>query len=312
MKIIIAGGTGFIGQTLVSHFRRQNFEIAIIGRDIHKIKTIFGETVQPLTWAEVSDNTPEKLQGFDLIINLVGANISDTRWTPQRKQEILDSRIFPTEMLANICAKLGSKSPSLFNASGISIYGSQNPLHASVESEPIDDHTTADFLSKVAREWETATNSAKAASVRVINMRFAPVLGKNGGVLAKLQLPYLCFMGGRVGTGQQPFPWIALSDLCNAVDFLVAHPEIRGPVNFVAPQLITQRQFAKSLGKALHRPTFMTTPASILKFLFGEMADELLLHGQTAKPQVLLTHGFQFQYPEIDGALAMIYGQHHP
>lgn len=311
MEIIIAGGTGFIGQALVAHYKDNN-QLTVIGRDQKKIHSFFNTSVQALTWDSFAKNPRENIEKADLIINLSGANIGEKRWTKQRKAELLNSRIETTKLLANACATLGSSSPPLFNASAVGVYGLQASIKhglppAYTEESPIDFYHYPDFLSEIGRKWEAATHPAAEASVHVVNMRFGVVLDKSGGVLKKLVMPFRLFIGGKIGNGQQPFPWICLQDLIRAIDFLQQNPSIKGPVNFVAPEGITQAELASAIGKALHRPSFMTTPAFALKTVFGEMANELLLNGQHVKPSVLLANGFQFKYPEINKALQMIF-----
>jgi uncharacterized protein (TIGR01777 family) len=308
MKIIIAGGTGFIGQAMVQYFANKKYQCAIIGRSEKKIKKIFGDKVKAITWEQILAHGSDEIKTADAIINLTGANIGEKRWTEKRKIEIIESRIIPTRILAELCAKLGKNSPPLLNASAVGVYGLQPSVSSGLppaldETKLLDFETPPDFLAKIGQEWELATMPAKEAGVRVVNMRFGVVLGKSGGVLTKLKIPFLFFIGGPVGNGQQPFSWVALTDLLRAVEFLLAHPEIVGPVNIVAPQCVTQKELAKALGKALHRPSFMTTPGFILKLVYGQMADELLLRGQHVIPSVLPKYGFKFQYPNIQSAL---------
>lgn len=309
MKIVIAGGTGFIGQALVKHYHTVHAQCVIIGRSRDKIKRIFSDSVIAIQHEQLNDQGLQAIKTADLVINLAGENISEKRWTPLRKQQLLDSRLVPTQRIAALCATLGKNSPPLFNASAIGIYGLQSTLSTGLppaldEQTVLDFNNSPDFPAKIARAWEMATQSAKNAGVRVVNMRFGVVLGKNGGALKQLKLPFLFFMGGPIGNGQQPFSWIAMPDLVRAIDFVYAHPDISGPVNFVSPQAVTQKQLAQAFGKMLHRPSIMPTPAFALKMVFGEMAEELLLRGQHVYPNLLLKQGFQFQYPTIESALA--------
>lgn len=312
MKVIIAGGTGFIGQALVHHHLAAKHSCVIIGRSLAKINKIFGDSVTGITWQQMTTEGVNAIKTADLIINLTGANIGAKRWTPTRKDKILESRIIPTRTLANVCAGLGEHSPPLFNASAVGIYGTEAPAKQGLPS-PIDETIATpfdnppDFLAQIATSWELATAEAKTAGVRVVNMRFAPVLGKHGGVLSKLKIPFYFFIGGPIGSGKQPFPWIAMSDLIRAIDFVFEQTSIAGPVNFVSPGCVTQKEFAKALGKTLHRPSFVTTPAFLLKLIYGEMAKELLLSGQNAVPGVLKKQGFQFKYPEVQAALRAIF-----
>lgn len=309
MNVLIAGGTGFIGQALTKHYLFQSHGVTILGRDVKKIQRQYGHEVEAISWEGFRTQHQKILKPIDVIINLAGTNIGQGRWTPERKNEILQSRINTTQLITESCLKL-LKPITLFNASALSIYGLQKPSpfapHLYDETTRINFNQGTEFLSKVARLWEKATHKAQTKEVRVINMRFAPVLDKNG-LLDKLKLPYQLGLGGPVGSGDQLFSWIALIDVIAAIDFLINAVHIQGPVNFVAPQCITQKQFAKALSQALHRSCFLRTPKFIVRSLFGEMADELLLNGQCAYPKVLLDHGFQFSFTDINTILQHIY-----
>jgi uncharacterized protein (TIGR01777 family) len=296
MKILIAGGTGFIGQALVADRKHKHDEVKIITR--------YGQQTDYINW---SDLTINNIKSADVIINLAGANIGEKKWSAERKKIILSSRVETTKKLAGLCAQLGSSAPMLLNASAIGIYGLQETLKNNLP--PALDEKTAlkpatDFLSEVAQAWEQATAMAKQAGVRVVNMRFSVVLDKSGGVLKQLRLPYLFGMGGKVASGEQAFSWIALSDLINAIDFVITHRELSGAINFVAPQSVKQKEFAKQFAYALNRPSFMITPAWLLKLFFGQMADELLINGQHVVPTALINAGFEFQYPTLNDFFA--------
>lgn len=301
MKRVIAGATGFIGQQLVKKWLTAGHEVIAIGRSYAKIRHCFGTQVQPIEWHELNQHIIENAQ---VIVNLAGANIGAGRWTANRRQQILDSRVNTTRQLAELCARLGAQSPPLFNASAVGVYGLQTSVvdglpPAIDETVAIDFQKAPDFLAKVGRAWESAAMPAKNAGVRVVWMRFGVVLAKHGGVLPRLTLPVRYFLGGPIGSGQQPFSWISLEDLLAAIDFLLDKSEIDGAVNLVAPSCVTQKQFVQVLAKILHRPSFFPLPAAILKLFFGQMAEELLLKGQHVYPKRLLELGFQFQYPTI-------------
>lgn len=305
MNILITGGTGFIGQAVTKHFLKQSHKITIIGRSCNKITRLFQNRVSAVNLTTFQEDPQRTLSEIDIIINLAGSNIGEQRWTSQRKADILNSRVSITQLIAEQCALL-TNPPTLLSASGVGIYGSQpvsdhlpTPLN---ESDPIDRAADGNFLSTVAKKWEQATEIAKSAGVRVVNMRFAAVLG-HGGMLTKLSLPFQLGLGGPVGSGRQPFSWIALTDLVRAIDFLCHHPEISGPVNLAAPQCVSQSQFAAALAQSYHRPHFIKTPAFIIKLVFGEMGDVLLLNGQCAYPEVLNNHGFDFIYTDIKTTL---------
>ncbi len=309
-KIIIPGGTGFIGQALIKDYLPKGYSITVLGRDKNKIQTLFADTVTAVDWDEFSKKPESYLEKNDVIINLTGANISDGRWSDARKKILIDSRIKPTEILAKACATLGDKSPLFYSASGIGRYGLQANLDVGLPTA-LDEYSeikpTPDFMYQLATQRENATQVAINAKVPVIHLRFGVVLDKNGGALPQIALPFKLCVGGPVGSGQQPFSWIALTDLCAAIDFLIAHPEITGPVNLVAPKCITQKEFAHSLGNALRRPSIMPSPEWAMRLIFGQMADELLLQGQHVVPTRLLESGFKFTTPDIQGTLNTIY-----
>jgi len=309
MKRIIAGGTGFIGRHLTEKWLTAGHEIVIIGRKREKIQHTFGDRVKAVTWQELNR---EIIKDAQVIINLTGATIGEKRWTEVRRLEILSSRIEATRKLASLCASLGTQSPPLFNASAIGVYGLQQTLKNQLppvcnEDTVINFQQAPDFLAKIARAWETATFPAKSAGVRVVLMRFGVVLAKHGGALPQITLPFNFGLGGPIGSGDQPFSWVSLVDLESAIEFLIDRTDINGPINIVAPECIPQKQLAHALGKALQRPSFMPTPGFVLKLIFGQMAEELLLKGQHVYPKRLHSLGFQFKYPTIELALKNIY-----
>lgn len=311
MQYIIAGGTGFIGQHLTRFWLKQEHQVTIIGRDPNKITSLFGDAVNAVSWDAFNDNPADVLKGADAVINLCGANVGSQRWSKARKQKILDSRIKPTTAIATACAKLGDASPRLLNASAIGVYGLQHHRKANLPA-PFDENVDinsepTDFLSDVARQWEAATLPAQEAGVPVTLLRFGVVLDKSGGALKQIAMPYYFGLGGKVGSGEQPFTWISLDDAVSAIDFLCQHNEIQGPVNLVAIRSVSQAEFAAALARALHRPAFFTMPAGLLRLVFGEMADELLLEGQHVVPMRLTNHQFKFKHPDIDTALADIF-----
>lgn len=309
MNILIAGGTGFIGRFLVEHYLKENHQITVLSRSIKKINKLFAETVTAVNWDTFESKGPEILKMQDLLLNLAGAGIADKRWTKSRKREIIESRTLTTQKIVNACIALGNNCPPLFNASAVGIYGTQEPVPTGLpppldETQKIDFDHPVDFSSKVTRLWEEKTHIARDHGIRVVNMRFGVVLGKNGGALAKMVMPFKFYLGGKIGSGKQPFSWISIVDLKRAIDFLFQHKEINGPVNIVSPHCVSQSELAAQIGKVLNKPSIMTTPALILRLAFGEMADELLLKGQHVFPKVLLDHGFKFQHPHIQLTLS--------
>lgn len=302
MRILIAGGTGLIGRALVSHLQRQQHTVTVLGRSKPRIKRIFPQDIILCSWDELSIET---IEAHDLIINLCGANIGAQRWSAKRKEILVSSRIQPSIRLTSLCAQSHNK-PALFNASAIGIYPSQTVLGAPcTEETPLPDHPEGSpFLARLAKQWESTTLVAQEAGVRVVLMRFGVVLSPDGGILKELKLPYQLGLGGPIGSGRQPFTWIAITDLVNAIDFLIAHPEITGPVNIVAPTPAPQKEFAKLYANTLNRAAFFPNFAWVIQRVFGQMGQELLLNGQNVTPKRLLESGFHFQYPNLKQALA--------
>ncbi len=310
MRLVIAGGSGFIGRHLADYYLAKGASVLIIGRSLPKIHARFGSQVEAVDWKRIHVDGKVMLSRADLVVNLTGAGIADQRWSNRRKALILKSRLESTQCLARVCAELGRRSPPLFNASAIGIYGLQ-PSRPGILPSALDEysslsHTAHDFSSEVVHQWEEATALAREAAVRVLHLRFAPVLGSSGGVLARMIPLFKLGLGGRVGSGHQPFSWVSIADVCRAIDFLFHHPSIDGPVNIVSPHTITQFEFAKHLAHFLHRPMCVRMPSIVIKGLWGQMGEELLLHGQHVHPTVLLRHGFTFCYPKIEQALQYV------
>ena len=299
MKILIAGATGMIGQALVTAWQGQH-DITVLGRDRVKLKKSF-PNLKKMTWAQLDSATT-----FNVVINLAGANIGQGRWTAKRKQMILQSRVQTTKRLAKWCAS-ETNPPRLLNASAIGVYGllkttTEQERHVFDEQSSVP-NPPQDFLAKVAVTWEQALLEAEQAGVPVTKMRFGVVLTKHGGALAKMLPTFKLGLGGPIGTGEQPFSWVALSDVVRALTFLLEHPALTGPINIVAPAVVSQQQFAKTLGKILHRPTIMRLPAWLVKALFGQMGEELLLNGITVQAKRLTAAGFHFSHNTLEQAL---------
>lgn len=312
MRIVIAGGTGFLGSALVDHWQNQH-HITVIGRSLARIRQRFADRVQAVTWNQLHSQ-PDALRQADVVINLCGANIGAKRWTKTRKQDIVHSRIKLTHLLAELCAKQAKPGLTLINASAIGVYGLQTASKQALppaldEDTLINFHQYPDFLSYVARHWERACRPALQANVRVIKLRTAVVLATHGGAFPKLYLPFKFFLGGPIGSGDQPFSWIALPDYLRALDFLIAHQELSGPVNIVAPGCVTQRELAKCIGQHVGRPSLFPLPALLVKLFFGQMGEELLLKGQRVRPKRLLDAGFNFNYATIDAALTHLFSK---
>lgn len=304
MKIVVCGATGFIGRYLIPALLNEQHQILVIGRNTEKAKSIFKQTVDYLNWEQLDQASPDT---FDAIINLAGEIISDHRWTPSVKQKIIQSRVESTKKIISWCLKSKNKKPHIYNASAIGIYGLQNTqddLPAPfTEAHDISLTNPSDFLSEVGQAWESAATPAIKSGFPVTFMRFGVVLKRNEGILKKLEIPFTFGLGSILGNGNQAFTWIDIDDLIRAILFLLNHPDITGAVNLCSPHCVSQKEFAKTLADVMHRPLFLKMPASMIKILFGQMGDELLLSGQHVYPERLQQLGFEFLYPDLNSAL---------
>ena len=304
MHFIIAGGTGLIGQHLVAYWLKAGHEITVLGRDKARIQKRFGQTVNALHWDEL---TPGALGGVDGIVNLAGANLGEKRWDEARKKLIISSRVETTKALAIVIANTPN-APKLYNASAIGVYGLQKQEGDQFpprldESTPIDWDNAPDFLSQVGRAWEKAAEPALAVHKPVVFLRFGIVLAADGGALPMLVKPFDFFVGGPIGSGNQPFSWVAIEDAVLAIDFLTKQADAKGAYNIVAESL-PEHFVAEAIAGALNRPDVVKMPGFLLKPMLGdEMAKELLLEGQRVYSARLLAAGFKFTHPKIGPAI---------
>lgn len=301
MNIIIGGGSGFVGRALVPVLLASGHHVTVVGRDLAKIKDAFSSSVDAVSWEQLPQCQPDQ---FDAVINLTGANIAGKHWTEEYKQELLASRVNATRSFVTWCARGQARKPHLYNASAIGYYGLQYEtpelLHGATESAVVDDKMDASFSGHLVRQWESA---AQHADVPVTVMRFGVVLRRGEGMLKQLELPAKFGLGAVVGSGRQPLSWIDADDLVSAIIFLLEHPEVTGAINLTAPEFVSQKAFTKQLGEVLHRPSLLWLPEAVVKIMFGQMGEELLLSGQAVSPQRLNDLKFQFQYPTLQSAL---------
>jgi uncharacterized protein len=247
-----------------------------------------------------------KVEECDAVLHLAGENVFAKRWNAAFKQMLVDSRVKSTTNIADALKRKPRRadgSPkTLVNASAIGIYGPHGDEELTEESP-----AGSDFLSRLCVDWEAATHAVEAAGVRSTQVRVGVVLDKNGGALAKLLTPFKLFVGGPVGSGKQYMSWIHHDDMVGLFLFALDTPGCVGPINGIAPNPVTNREFSKALGKALHRPAIFPTPGFALKLLLGEVAD-VVTNGQRVLPRKALALGYPFRYPTIDGALAELCG----
>jgi uncharacterized protein (TIGR01777 family) len=298
MNIAISGSTGLIGTTLKNYFLRNGHQVSEITRHPGRSKKFSRIYFDP----KKNYIDAESLEGHDVIIHLAGANIAGQRWTDSYKKEILESRIQSTKLLVNTITKMNNRPKIFLCASAVGYYGNRDP------QVPVNERSNAGhgFLPEVCHEWENASADLILLGVRLVYMRFGVVLSKKGGALAKMLMPFYAGVGGKLGSGKQKMSWIALDEISSIVDFILSHDEISGPVNFVSPNPVTNKEFTKALGKVIHRLTILPMPAFAVRLLFGEMGQSLLLEGCHAVPEILQKHGYQFLYPTIETALQQV------
>ncbi len=290
MRIVAAGVSGFIGGRLLAALAGDGHEVVQLVRKgpTHAGQSLWNPHVRKLA--------PGVLDGADAVVNLCGVNIGDKRWTAKFKQQLRASRLNPTSFLADECARL--EIPTLINASGSGYYGPR--LDAEILTERSEPGTS--FLARLCVEWEAATRPAAEAGTRVVNLRSSLVLGREGGLLQQLGSVVRLGLGGRLGSGQQYFPWIDADDEVRAIQFLL-DSQVAGPVNLAAPYPVTNAEFTRELGRALQRPTPWVIPGFALKIVLSDFAVELL-GGQRSVPTKLHDNGFEFRYRTLPEALA--------
>lgn len=297
MKIFMTGGTGFVGTSLAQKLLVKGHQITILTRKISDDTSteegtflIEGDPTKKGAWQE-------HVCGHEVVINLAGASIF-RRWTKEAKAIIRQSRLLTTENLVEAMGSCKGDETTLISTSAVGYYGFHGDEELD-ESHPPGD----DFLAKLSKDWEDAANEAKQYGARVITCRFGIVLGRQGGALGQMIPLFKTGLGSPLGSGKQWFSWIHEQDLINVYLFLIDHKNLSGPINCMAPEPVTNREFTKALGMAMERPTFMpAVPGFMLKILKGEFGN-VLLKGQRVVPKKLLDAGFEFQFPRLNDAL---------
>jgi len=297
MKILVSGSHGLVGKTLIK-------ALEIDGHEIYRLVRHAPDSSKEIEWSpERYSIAISMIEGFDAVCHLAGESIASGRWSDEKKLKIRESRTKGTKLLSDALANLRHPPKTLISASAIGYYGNRGDEVLTEASAP-----GSDFLSEVCVEWEKATEHATTMGIRVVNTRFGIILDKEGGALSKMLPPFRMGIGGRIGAGRQWMSWIALDDVVGALKFVLANEALSGPVNFVAPNPVTNAEFTKALGQALSRPTFFPIPAFGVRLAFGEMADALLLSSQKVAPKTLQNAQYQFRYPELRNALQKILG----
>ncbi len=290
MKIVVSGASGLVGSALTEFLHSEGHEILKLSRGNGNGKSVHWDP-------EAGTINASELEGVDAVVHLAGESVAQ-RWNDVTKNKIRDSRIKGTRTIAECVAKLSRKPQVLVCASAIGYYGDRGSEPLTEESMP-----GTGFLAGVCREWEDSASPAAAGGVRIVNLRFGVIISKSGGALAKMLPIFQLGAGGNLGSGNQYMSWIDIEDAVRAIDFAINTNALAGPVNVVGPKPCTNAEFTSTLGKVLHRPTFLPVPSFGPRLLFGEMADEMLFSGAKVLPSKLEKNGFKFQYGDLESAL---------
>lgn len=297
MIILITGASGDLGRALIRALQSRH-TLHVLGRTHQHLTQQCAGYIQH-TWDELPSLDAHT---FDAIIHLAGFNLSSRRWTSRIKKMIIDSRVNTTEALSNWLISQQAN-PKFLCANAVGIYGAHHHTETYDEDSLIQTHPPLDFLSEIGLRWQAPLEKARRAGIPVISTRFGVVLKKQEGFLKKIFPSFYLGLGSRLGDGQQYLSWIHHDDFTRAMMFLLETPDLTGVFNLTAPNPVPQATFANIFAKVLHRPCFFTMPAWLIRLLFGEMGDDLLLRGQRVIPKRLLSYGFKFQYPELTDAL---------
>ena len=304
-RILMSGASGLVGGALIPAFEKQ-------GHGVYRLVRREPRSQQEVRWDPMQTVPPSLVSGFDSVVHLSGESVAG-RWTEAKKKAIRDSRIVTTRNLATALTKAEKPPQTFLCASAIGYYGNRG-------DEPLTEESPCGtgLLAEVSREWEQATQPASNARIRAVNLRIGVVLSRDGGALKQMRLPFRLGLGGELGNGRQWFSWIHIEDLVAAVVHIL-HPagggaeglpsapgQINGPVNVVSPSPVMNAEFTSTLAKLLNRPAVFRTPAFVLRFLFGEFAEEGLISSARVFPKTLLSAGFEFRYPQLEPALTQL------
>ena len=295
MRIAVTGSTGLVGSALVSELRSAGHSVS---RVVRSASSSYGSE-RRIAWNPDRDMIDQSgLEGHEVIVHLAGERIFG-RWTAAKKRAIRESRVRGTTLLARTIARLRNPPRVLISASAVGYYGNRPP------SESLDEQAAkgTGFLSDVVAQWEEAAQPAGSAGVRVVHPRFGLVMSPRGGALGVMLPIFQLGIGGKLGSGDQIWSWIALADVIGAISHVIGHEELTGPVNFSAPDAVSNAEFTRALGRVLNRPTIFAVPEVALRLVMREMANELLLGGARVVPRKLLESGYRFLHPELEPAL---------
>jgi len=305
MRILVSGSSGLVGSALVPHLMTGGHTVVRLVRPRRAGPVSAAARESAVTWDPTAGTIDAAaLQGIDAVVHLAGESVAAGRWNKARKARIHDSRIDGTRLLSAALARLDRPPQVLVSASAIGYYGSRGETILCEDSP-----AGTDFLSRVCREWEDATGPAAARGVRVVQTRFGFILSPAGGGLKKMLPPFKLGAGGRLGDGRQYLSWVSIDDVVGAVEHALRTGGLRGPVNVVAPNPVTNATFTRVLARVLSRPAFLPMPAFAARLVFGEVADALLLASQRVEPARLTQSAYRFLHPELEAALRQLLGR---
>jgi uncharacterized protein (TIGR01777 family) len=302
MRIVVAGGSGFLGRRLTTAWLEDGHDVTVLTRSPDGAVKVVPATATVRQWNPpvVDDRLTSALRGADAVVNLAGVAIGGRPWTPGRKRAILQSRLDATHAIVDAIGRLpaADRPKVLVNASGIDVYGNRPEGEMTEESPPGDS-----FLARVVVAWEGAARAATAHGVRVVNARTALIVAPEALAWRLVLLPFRLFVGGPLGSGRQRFTWIHVDDAVGLYQLAVRDASNVGPINMVAPEVPTQRELGKAIGRAMRRPAVFPAPAFLLRLVLWGQAD-IVLHGRVALPAKALAAGYRFRYPTVESALA--------
>jgi uncharacterized protein len=292
MRVLITGASGLVGRELQKSFAAKGYDMLLASRSEPADE-------QHIQWTvEEGFAEPEKLEGLDAVVHLAGENVSGLRWTEEKKRSIRDSRVLGTRNVVTAISKLKNRPKVFVASSAIGFYGERGDEEITESSAAGDN-----FLAEVSKAWESESRRAEDAGIRTVLLRTGIVLTKEGGALGTMLTPFKLGVGGVVGSGKQWMSWISMEDHIAVINCVIENENIRGAVNSVSPNPVTNEEFTKTLGEVLYRPTFLPLPEFAVSMVFGEMGDALLLASTKVLPKRLEDAGFQFKYPQLKPAI---------